>query len=125
MATIEKQDGVDGDVSSYSVPHEAEKVFHEGIFSNDLITQDLPKEVKETTRKVQFTGTDLPSIPINWRFAESAAALKALGAGVIGALLKKKYGVDAPTTEINTYPPPSFHRPIKNLGPLTSTIIML
>jgi hypothetical protein len=63
MATIEKQDGVDGDVSSYSVPHEAEKVFHEGIFSNDLITQDLPKEVKETTRKVQFTGTDLPSIP--------------------------------------------------------------
>ena len=77
MATIEKQDGADEDVPSYSVPHEAEKVFYEGIFSNDLITQDLPKEVKETARKVQFTGTDLPSIPINWRFAESAAALEA------------------------------------------------
>jgi hypothetical protein len=106
MATIEKQDGVGEGVSSYSVPHEAEKVFYEGIFGNDLITQDLPKEVKETARKVQFTGTDLPSIPINWRFAESAAALKALEASVIGALLKKKYGVDAPTTEINTYPSP-------------------
>ena len=116
MATIEEKDGVGEDVSSYSVPHEAEKVFYEGIFSNDLITQDLPKEVKETTRKVQFTGTDLPSIPINWRIAESAAALKALGAGVIGALLKKKYGVDAPTTEINTYPPPPSTVPSKILA---------
>src|SRR2546423_15341247 len=77
MATVEKQDGVDGDISFYSVPHEAERAFYEGIFSNDLITQDLPKVVKETARKVQFTGTDLPSIPINWRFAEPPAALDA------------------------------------------------
>jgi hypothetical protein len=116
MATIEEQDGGDGGVSSYSVPHEAERVFYEGIFSNDIITQDLPKEVKETARKVQFTGTDLPSIPINWRFAVSAAALKALEASVIGALLKKKYGIDAPTTEINTYPSPPSTVPPKILA---------
>jgi hypothetical protein len=84
------------------------------VMSGKMIAKMIA--LKETTRKVQFTGTDLPSIPINWRFAESAAALKALGAGVIGALLKKKYGVDAPTTEINTYPPPPSTVPSKILA---------
>ena len=102
MGSTKRPDAVNGHVSSYSVPKEAQRVFHEGIFSNDLITKDLPAEVKKTARKVQFTGTDRPSIPINWRFAESAVALKALEASVIGALLKRKYGVEAPTVEINT-----------------------
>ena len=102
MGSIEAHGVVDGDGSSYSVPKEAQKVFYEGIFSNDLITKDLPAEVRKPARKVQFTGTDRPTIPINWRFAESAAALKALEASVIGALLKRKYGVDAPVVEINT-----------------------
>jgi hypothetical protein len=102
MGSLEHPNAVNGNTSSYSVPREAEKVFYEGIFSNDLITKDLPADVKETARKIQFTGTDRPSIPINWRFAESAAALTALEASVIGALLKQKYGIEAPTVEINT-----------------------
>ena len=102
MDSTETPGVVDGDGSSYSVPEEAQKVFYEGIFSNYLITKDLPAEVRKTARKVQFTGTDRPSIPINWRFAESVAVLKALEASVIGALLKRKYGVEAPVVEINT-----------------------
>src|SRR2546423_6956387 len=105
MGSVEHPEIIDGGVASYSVPKEAQKVFYEGIFSNDLITKYLPVEVKEPARKIQFTGTDRPSIPINWRFAESAAALKGLEASVIGALLKRKYGVDAPSVEINTFGP--------------------
>jgi hypothetical protein len=101
MGSIEHPNGVNGHIS-YSVPREAEKVFHEGILNNDLISKDLPAEVKESACKIHFTGTDRPSIPINWRFAESAAALKALEASVIGALLKRKYGIEAPAVEINT-----------------------
>ena len=124
MGSIETSNAVHGggssssssSSSSYSVPKEAQAVFYEGIFSNDLITKDLPPEVKETARKVKFTGSDRPSIPINWRLAESAAALKALEASVIGALLELKYGIDAPAIEINTsatptplFLPNSFH----------------
>ena len=101
MGSIKHANGADGHVS-YSVPREAERVFHEGVLSNDQISVDLPPEVEETARKVTFTGTDWPSIPINWRFAESAAALKALEASVIGVLLERKYGVEAPNVEINT-----------------------
>jgi hypothetical protein len=101
MGSIERANGVNGPVS-YSVPHEAERVFHEGVLHNELIAKDLPPEVEETARKIKFTGADGPSIPINWRFAESAAALKALEASVVGALLTRKYGVEAPSVEINT-----------------------
>src|SRR5436305_3088434 len=101
MGNIKHPNGANGHVS-YSVPREAERVFHEGVLSNDQISVDLPPEVEETARKVTFTGTDWPSIPINWRFAESAAALKALEASVIGVLLERKYGVEAPNVEINT-----------------------
>jgi hypothetical protein len=101
MGNIKHANGANSHVS-YSVPREAERVFHEGVLSNDETAVDLPPEVEETARKVTFTGTDCPSIPISWRFAESAAALKALEASVIGALLKRKYGVEAPNVEINT-----------------------
>lgn len=111
MGSIQHPNGMNGHVS-YSVPREAERVFQEGILNNEAIAKDLPPEVGETARKIKFTGTDRPSIPINWRFAESAAALKALEASVIGALLKRKYGIEAPNVEINTSAHPLMFSPL-------------
>ena len=101
MGSVEVPNGVSGDDASYSVTQQAQRVFREGILQNPHLTKDLPPEIKDTASKIQFTGTDKPSIPINWRFAESAAALKALEASLIGVLLKRKYGVDVGAIEID------------------------
>lgn len=86
----------------YSVPSEAEKVLKEGIFSNSKITSLLPSGTEVFADKITFTGNDAPSIPINWRFAESAASLKALEACVVAQLVKRKYGVEVAGATINT-----------------------
>ena len=86
----------------YSVPSEAQRVLEEGIFSNPKITSLLPSGTGDFASKITFTGNDLPSIPINWRFAESAASLKALEACVVAQLVKRKYGVDVAGATINT-----------------------
>lgn len=77
---------------SYSVPTEARKVFRNGIFDNPLITPSLPADYEQYAAPVEFTGSDDPSIPIKWRFAESASALKGLEATYINALVHKKFG---------------------------------
>ena len=86
----------------YSVPKEAESLLQEGILRNPLVRDYLPPEVSEAARNVRFSGKDKPSLPVNWRFAESSAALHALEAALVGVLLGKKYGVRAPRVEINT-----------------------
>lgn len=86
----------------YSVPTEAGNVFQYGILQNALITQDLPAEALAYASRVRYVGSSKPSLPINWRFAESAAALKGLEAVLIGALLTRKYDVDVGDMIINT-----------------------
>ncbi|KAI5359316.1 putative CoA-transferase family III [Septoria linicola] len=86
---------------SYSVPSETQKIFEKGILNNDLIPT-LPWEIKAAGKHVRFTGNDAPSIPINWRFAESAAALKAFEASMLNVLRYRKYGSKISEVNINT-----------------------
>ena len=80
-------------VEQYSVPKESEKVFKNGLLENPLISKDLPYGFERYTETVKFEGSDFPSIPVNWRFAESISALKGLEAVFLQAILDKKYSV--------------------------------
>ena len=77
--------------SSYSVPAEAKKILKAGIIANPLIAPYLPLNVETYASLITFTGNDKPNIPINWRFAESISALKALESIWINNLLVEKY----------------------------------
>lgn len=103
MSTIDETHGTNEHNSKYSVPAQTRLVFEDGILNNPLIAKDLPKEAKELGKKIKFHGYDTPSIPINWRFAESVSALKGLEAVMILALLKKKYNTEVKEVDINTY----------------------
>jgi hypothetical protein len=87
---------------TYSIPHETQKLFETGILANPLIASTLPPDIAAAASKVRFTGTDAPSIPINWRFAESIAALKGLEAAMVNVLLGRKYGMEAQEAVIDT-----------------------
>jgi hypothetical protein len=91
-----------GSSKSYSVPRETQRLFDNGILNNSLIAATLPAEIAECAKKVQFKGTEKPSIPINWRFAESISALKGLEAAMINVLLKRKYGLEPQDAVIDT-----------------------
>jgi hypothetical protein len=93
--------GVNGD-KAYSIPQETQKVFQDGILKNQLIASTLPKEIDECAKTVRFEGTDKPTIPINWRFAESISALKGLEAAMVNVLLERKYGLEPQEAVINT-----------------------
>lgn len=88
--------------SAYSVPREAEALFQQGILENPLM-QYLPASLKELSRFVRFEGNALPSIPVNWRWAESISALKALEATMLNYLLILKYKISPVEVTINTY----------------------
>lgn len=88
--------------SSYSVPAEAERVLKAGIIANPLIAKDLPLDVEKYTKLIKFVGNDKPNIPINWRFAESISALKALESIWINNLLVEKYRVKPKAVVIDT-----------------------
>ncbi|KAJ5717849.1 hypothetical protein N7488_003495 [Penicillium malachiteum] len=77
--------------SYYPVPCSAQRVFQQGILENANINKYLPPDVSEFASQIAFSGDSEPSIPVNWRFAESAAALKALEATLIAALMKRKF----------------------------------
>ncbi|KAF5332065.1 hypothetical protein D9758_016258 [Tetrapyrgos nigripes] len=94
-------------MSSYSVPHESAKLLEHGIIHNPLHhglkgSEPLPAEISETLPYVKYEGSDLPLIPINWRFAESLASLKGFQACMLNVLLKRKYGMDYQEIVINT-----------------------
>lgn len=94
---------LDGNIlGSYSVPKTAHQILKDGILNNPLIAPHLPHEIQECAESVHFVGNDLPSIPINWRFAESISSLKGLEAAMINVLLKRKYGVEPQKAVINT-----------------------
>ncbi|KXT01944.1 hypothetical protein AC578_2565 [Pseudocercospora eumusae] len=90
-----------GENIPYSVPKEAERIFEQEIINNPLVPE-LPADVKEAAKLVHFTGNALPSIPINWRFAESAAALKAFEASMLNLLRARKYGAPFSKVDVNT-----------------------
>lgn len=89
-----------GFVTEYSVQNEAKSIFDNGILNNSLMS--IPSDLKDLAKYVRFTGSPSPSIPINWRFAESAAATKAFEASMLNLLITKKYNVDPINIEINT-----------------------
>lgn len=95
-------DQVSKSLETYSVPEETQKVFDDGILNNPLVASTLPHGIAEAAAKVRFEGTSKPSIPINWRFAESISALKGLEASMINVLLSRKYGLPAQEAVINT-----------------------
>ncbi|KAK6086347.1 Succinyl-CoA-L-malate CoA-transferase beta subunit [Seiridium cupressi] len=91
-----------GTQSKYSIPEEANLLFHEGILGNPHLKGKLPAGASDASRTITFEGSDVPSLPINWRFAESISALKAYEATIINVLLQKKYGVGPVKVKINT-----------------------
>lgn len=89
-------------MAAYSVPQQSKQVFEEGIVRNQLIAHNLPSNAEDFAAKIKYTGSEAPSIPVNWRYAESISALKGLEAVMVLALLKEKYGVDVQEVTINT-----------------------
>jgi hypothetical protein len=87
---------------TYSVPQQTHKLFEDGILRNPLISKSLPPEALKYGDKVKFFGSNPPSIPMNWRFAESISSLKGLEATMLNVLLVRKYGVEPQEVIINT-----------------------
>ncbi|KAF2169345.1 hypothetical protein M409DRAFT_36218 [Zasmidium cellare ATCC 36951] len=85
--------------TTYSIPKETKKIFENEILNNPLIPS-LPSEIHEAGKLVHFTGNDAPSIPINWRFAESATALKAFEASLLNVLRIRKYKDQCKLSEV-------------------------
>ncbi|EEB98884.1 hypothetical protein MPER_01531, partial [Moniliophthora perniciosa FA553] len=88
-------------MSTYSVPTEASKLLKGGLIDNPLHSS-APPEVREVYNLVEYQGSNDPSIPINWRFAESISAIKGFQACMVNVLLKKKYGLSPQKVIINT-----------------------
>ncbi|KXN81472.1 Succinate--hydroxymethylglutarate CoA-transferase [Leucoagaricus sp. SymC.cos] len=88
-------------LNSYSVQDETKKILWEGILRNPL-HKSLPDGIEEAARIVSFSGSRLPFIPTNWRFAESVSALKAFRGAMLNVLLKKKYDISYQTIHIDT-----------------------
>ena len=89
-------------ILDYSIPRQTLSLLENGIIGNKS-QRDLPLELREAVKQVTFEGSDLPSIAINWRFAESIAALKGFEAAMINVLLKKRYDQEYLPVTINTY----------------------
>lgn len=89
----------------YSVQEETRRVFREGILENPLFKAYLPSDYEACAKTIKFEGSPFPTIPINWRFAESVSAIKAYEATVVNSLVKRKYGVEPAEVVINTYEP--------------------
>ncbi|KAF5711627.1 alpha methylacyl racemase [Fusarium mundagurra] len=88
---------------AYSVPKQTRLILEDGIFRNPRLAHNIPDGAADIAAKhIKLQGNDQPSIPINWRFAESVSALKAYEGSVLSLLIKKKYGVDVGEIVIDT-----------------------
>ncbi|KAE9366205.1 CoA-transferase family III [Stipitochalara longipes BDJ] len=58
-------------------------------------------------QKLSGEGSQLPSVPVDWRLAESVSALKALEGATVGALLRLKDNARPRQMVINTNGPPA------------------
>ncbi|KAL6230139.1 hypothetical protein BDW75DRAFT_248920 [Aspergillus navahoensis] len=88
--------------AEYSVPEAARSLLHQGILQNPLLQKNIPQDAAALAEFVSYSGSQKPSIPINWRFAESISALKGLEALWVNALLGAKYAQAPVQVEINT-----------------------
>ena len=86
----------------YSVPEATRALLHQGILQNPLLQSNSPRNAAALATAIQYSGNRKPSIPINWRFAESKSALKGLEALWLNALLGVKYGKAPVRVDINT-----------------------
>ncbi|KAE8377932.1 CoA-transferase family III domain-containing protein [Aspergillus bertholletiae] len=87
---------------TYSIPIQTDQLLRKGILENPLLTSNIPSDAASLADYVTFTGNENPSIPINWRFAESISALKGLESLWINALLKAKYNHGPVKVDIDT-----------------------
>lgn len=62
----------------------------------------IPLELQSLAKYARFEGSSNPSIPVNWRFAESISALKALEATMLNYLITRKYKTEPTDVTINT-----------------------
>ncbi|KAF4989089.1 hypothetical protein FDECE_14814 [Fusarium decemcellulare] len=85
----------------YSIPDESHAILEREIIRNSL-HDTLPREAEELTKFVKFEGSPYPCLPINWRFAESVAALKGFEAVLLNLLIKRKYACGPFPVTINT-----------------------
>lgn len=88
-------------VESYSIALESRKLLENGILRHKHHAS-LSKDVQDLIQYINFEGSALPSIAINWRFAESISALKGFEAVMVNALLVQKYGHTPLKVTINT-----------------------
>ncbi|KAE8154872.1 CoA-transferase family III domain-containing protein [Aspergillus avenaceus] len=79
------------ELEAYSVLTEAAKLLRKGVLENPLLASNIPTEASSLVDLVEFSGNSKPSIPINWRVAESISVLKGLEALWVNALLQTKY----------------------------------
>jgi len=101
MGSLKSVDGLTPE--TYSVPQQTKRLFDDGILKNPLISKSIPPEAQNFGAKVKYVGSNAPSIPINWRFAESISSLKGLEATVLNVLLVRKYRVEPQEVVINTF----------------------
>ncbi|KAJ8085869.1 hypothetical protein PM082_004688 [Marasmius tenuissimus] len=87
--------------ATYSVPAQASQLLKDGLLHNEL-HRSCPPEVQDVDKFVEFRGADLPSIPINWRFAESIAAIKGFEACMLNVLLKRRFAIEPQKVVIDT-----------------------
>ncbi|KAF3294222.1 hypothetical protein TWF132_003653 [Orbilia oligospora] len=106
-----------GSIGNYSIPQEALKLLKEGILENPLMG-NLPKELQSLSKHLHFEGSDKPSVPINWRFAESISALKGFEALMLNLLIAKKYETQPLDITIDTD-----HASLFFMSPLLAQII--
>ena len=97
-----KTNGHQNGDSSYNVQAETSKLFKKGILENPRIARHLPKDAITPYPPIKFVGSPVPSIPINWRQAESVSALHALEATLANVLLERKYGLPPQAVTIDT-----------------------
>lgn len=92
-----------GDIAGhYSVIDQSYALLRSGILEAPHVARLLPKDAAVYAEKIKFVGSPAPTIPVNWRFAESIAVLKATEGIMINALLMAKYGLEAQEIVIDT-----------------------
>ena len=88
-------------IDDYSIPEESRQCLLTGIL-NHVGHKQLPHECIEYANLDRYVGDNAPKMPINWRLAESVAALKGFEAVMVGLLLNKKYGLPPQEVTVNT-----------------------
>lgn len=89
------------DLNAYSIPAESRRLLLDGLINNPLHST-APSGIKEAAECTEYTGSALPHVPINWRFAESIAAIKGFQGAMLNVLLNRKYDIPHQNISINT-----------------------